>query len=255
MPASTDTGYSDKYATTSDLWQESLPDQVTPADFSPGTRTISVLTGTSTGTIVISELPKDDYAMRVKISLAGQVGVARFQCSSDAGVTYFPTEFLTSTDVSDIVDSQGRKTGLLIVFANHIADNPSFILNDYWSFTTTGPPDVKQKLITTSEDIDSVIGHNLEHGRYHLPLKSWPRSMVECCCHIAARSLLERRGYDLKGRDKLYGDRADRAEQWLNDIAHYKKHPNIVDQGQGSYTPDIILGPDKYRIIRKNYTP
>lgn len=255
VPSATDPGYASQYATLSDLWSESLPDQITPADFSPGTRTIPVLTGTSTGTISVSALPRDDYSIRVRISLAGQVGVARFVCSSDAGVTYFPTEFLTSTDVSDILDSQGRKTGLLVTFANHVTNNPSFILNDYWSLATTGPPDIKLELKTESENIDSVIGHNNEHGRYRLPLKSWPRSLVQACTHKVARTLLERRGYDLKGRDSLYETRARRVEKWLNDIAEFKIHPNIVDQGQAVFTPDIRLGPDKFRIIRKNYTP
>ena len=254
MPSATDPRYTNSYATLSDLWAESLADQLTPSDFAPGTISAPTLTGTSQGSISLSSLPRDDYSIRVKISLAGQVGVAKFLCSSDAGVTYFPTEFLTSTDPSDILDSDGRKTGLLIVFANHATVNPSFILNDYWAITTTGSPDLKRKVITVSQDIDSIIGHNEEHGRYRLPLKSWPYSLTEACCNIAARSLLEKRGYDFKGRDELYDKRAKRAETWLSDIAKFKIHPNIVDQGQAVYTPDIRLGPDKFRIIRKNYT-
>lgn len=255
MPSATDTGYSDKYATCADLWEESLSDQITPADFSPGLVSIPTLTGTSSGTITVSELPRDAYGIRLKITLAGQVGVARFVCSSDAGVTYLSTEFLTSENPIDIFDSQGRKTGLLVKFTNHATINPSFILNDYWALTTTASPNIIQKLKTISEEIDSIIGHNNEDGRYHLPLKSWPRSLVDVCCHLTARELLEKRGFDMKGRDKLYNIRAERALAWLDDVAHYKKHPNIVDQGQGKFTPSLILGPDKYRIIRKNYVP
>lgn len=252
---STDLGFSDKYATPAILWDEALPDQITPSDFSPGTVSAPILTGTSAGTIRVSELPRDAYPIRLKITYGGQVGVARFKCSSDNGVTFFDAEFLTSVDPIDIRDSEGRKTGLLVSFANHATVNPSFILNDYWSITTTGSPDLNRKLISVSADIDSIVGHNTEQGRYHLPLKSWPYSWAKNVAYIVALELLEKRGFDLTGRDKLYKDRGDRAQQWFNDIAHFKIHPNVTDQGQEVWTPDLRLGPDKFRIIRKNYTP
>lgn len=91
--------------------------------------------GFSTGTVTLSGVPVVAYAVRVKITTAGELGTAAFRYSTDGGNTY------SSVDTVPVGGSYPiPATPLAIVFANGPAGTTaSFVVDDVFSVDTRVP--------------------------------------------------------------------------------------------------------------------
>lgn len=95
----------------------------------------------STGGFVVGGYPIDVYPIVVRVAVAGDLGVAQIEVSTDAGVTY-----------GDPVLTEGQRynvpgaptwnyeigiTGVTLQLTNGSGTPNSFLAGDTWSFTTT----------------------------------------------------------------------------------------------------------------------
>jgi len=238
------------YASPSDLWRLGFPDRIEPADFLPGFVSPVSLIGTSPGGFALSGLPTDAFSFRVKITLAGNLGSARLRFSEDEGITYSPEVILPADGHIRLVTSKGWKSGFSATLTNAVAGT-SFLLNDYWEFTTTASAEILDAISVACDYLDAELGNPDNGGRYHLPFLSWPRMFADIVAKIARYNLLAVRGFDFKGKDKLYLDERNWAFNWLSDVKNYRTHPAVIDSTPRTYIPTVNLGPDPAGIIRK----
>lgn len=239
------------YATPSDVWNLQMPDTVKATDFTPGFIGPVTFTGTGSGSLILSEAPCDAYDFRIKVTLGGELGTARARTSHNAGVDFSPEFVLLDDSPILLATARGYRAGMFATFSNGLAP-PSFVLNNIWSFITTASPQILDKIISICDYVDSIIGNPDSGGRYHLPLISWPRILADVVAKIVRYELLSMRGFDFKGRDKQYMQERDWAVNWLQDVALYKVHPAIKDSLPVTYAPNVVLGPDRYKIVRKD---
>jgi len=101
---------------------------------------------------------------------------------------------------------------------------------------TATQADVQAELDAASSAMDDFF-----NGRYALPLQSWPLSVTQCCCAIAAYLLMvSPRGYNAgAGQDenlrKRYDDmvRVDEGrEGYLRNVQRRALHPVVVEATQ-----------------------
>lgn len=123
-------------------------------------------TGTGTGSMAGSGVAANAYSVRVKITLAGALGTAEFQVSTDGGATY---------SSSVVVPSNGQyvvgATGLTVQFADGpVGQGNSFEVGDAFALELTVPTfpvtswqpgstplTLVEKFSETGEEVDKVI--------------------------------------------------------------------------------------------------
>jgi len=237
------------YTTPAAVWTRAFSRRVLPTDFVLGIVNTPVFTGTGTGTFRIDKpWPYDAYSFRVKITVAGNLGTAYAACSDDGGVTYGGSFLIADDSAIMLTTPRGYPIGVEGAFSG-----TGFLVNDTWSFQTSASPQFVDEIITACDYIDSFIGNRDNGGRYHLPLLRWPGSLGDVCAKFVRWNLLATIGVEEKGKDKLYRDERDWAQKWLDGVAKFLIHPDIVESDPHKNLPDIQLGEDKYGVIRNEY--
>lgn len=91
--------------------------------------------------------------------------------------------------------------------------------------------EIYKALISTSTDAEDILASG-----YPVPLTTWPESLTERVCAIAAFRAMKRRGFQPDGSDELIVKGNDDGMKWLKDVAAGKTRP----QGMA---PATRLGP------------
>lgn len=100
------------------------------------------------------------------------------------------------------------------------------------AFGDISTSDQQAGLDEASAKVDEFLG-----ARYPLPLISWPTSITEYACRIAAWNLISVRGYNpAMGGDENLRARYDDAIRQLTLIQKQQMHPNVVPQPNQNVT-------------------
>lgn len=108
----------------------------------------SSVTRTGTGPdpgVTVSGTPLDDYSVIVKIIVGGARGTATFKVSFDGGDTY-SEEYVSAASITTFA----TETGLTLAFAVG-----SYVANDTYSFTSTGPTYGASDLATALDNLNA----------------------------------------------------------------------------------------------------
>jgi predicted CXXCH cytochrome family protein len=148
-----------------------LPTGVTPVgtshrwDSSAAGHLVKGTPNTSAGSIKLSGAYSGAYAttIQIKISTAGQVGVAKFDWQMTTGGT--TTWGVATTAVATAATPVAiGTTGISVTFVNHLTTNPSFVLNDiYLVYARTQirvPVDANMARLTENGQIMCSTCHN-----------------------------------------------------------------------------------------------
>lgn len=79
---------------------------------------------------------------------------------------------------------------------------------------------IYKALISSSSDGEDILASSNA-----MPLTTWPESLTERICAIAAFRILKRRGFQPEGSDELIVQGKIDAEKWLKDVAAGKIRP------------------------------
>ena len=238
------------YATPSDLWAQAFPKTIDASDFLPGTMTDPIKVGTGSATLTLTGFPRDAYSLVIKTVQAGELGTARVAFSSDGGLTWSPSVKVPQDGVLSVLTSRTYLSGLTAQFEPGNA--PSFAFNDQWTLLTTASQEILDQLAASCDSFDSICCNPGNGGRYHLPLQSWPSRVTRFVVKDARFELLSARGFDFKGRDKLYLMERDAEIAWAQRVARYEEHPDIADSAPADFLPDALIGEDRFGIKRRS---
>lgn len=182
------------YCTPTLFWQTRTARTLRPEDFEAGEVSAVVRTGGGDGVVQVTRAyPKDAWAAALRITLSGELGVARYVYALD-GATWSAELTIPGSGAVPLPGlGAGRleDSGLEVTFADG-ALNPSFVLNAVYSFSTTASPTIRLLLQEASDELDEAIGTDLalpltgDIGA-HLPGKT---------ADIALYKALRARGYD-----------------------------------------------------------
>lgn len=94
-----------------------------------------------------------------------------------------------------------------------------------------GDDAIWKALISSSSDAEDILA-----AGYAMPITTWPESLTERVCAIAAFRVMKRRGFQPEGADELIVKGADDGLRWLKDVAAGKIRPPGL-------SPPTRLGP------------
>lgn len=236
------------YATTSDLWQMTLPPDTLFCDggTQSGQWNEPVKMGTSTGLITFDDAsnPKDDFVGVIKCVTGGELNVdgvinagppPTFSISLDNGVTFSPPlsprSQLSKTyaDGTNIINF--RDGGFRLLLVNGTA--PSYVANDTWQFTTSASPDLIRALRRASRFVENYL-----QDTYQLPYTSWDDDLRGVVCDFACWYLIKRRGLHQKQDMEAY--EPTESMKWLENVGKGNIQPAILEKNAAYYYPEIV---------------
>ena len=239
------------YATPQDMWQLGLPPDTLfqDQDLEPGQWTTPIKTGTGLGTMQLNldSNPRSDFSVIVRCVRGGELNVynvlnpgpvPQFVISLDNGFTF-------SQPLTPLDEPSGflryQKGGFSFEFQNGTT-SPSFVVNDMWTFSTTGSPDILRFLSAASRFIDGKIKNT-----YATPLKTWGDDLTIITCQIARWFLLQRRGMD-KDRDYEVYNPKD-AFKWLEESGKGDNQADVIENGNSFVFPQWLRASPPYKLF------
>lgn len=228
------------FATVADMWRLATPPDSLFQDQSlaPGTWSSIVKSGTGSGLMSLGNesSPIGDFSVVVKVVVGGELNVygvvnpgvvPNFSISLDGGLSYGPPNIPNDNGTIKYIHG-----GFTLRFVN--ATNPSFVVGDTFSFTTTPSPDVTGFLAVAAERVEGFV-----RNTYQPPYASWGDDVRLAICELARWYLIKKRGIDKSQEFAVYEPKD--TMEWLRDVSKGYIQPSIVEIGREKLYPNIMI--------------
>lgn len=187
-------------------------------------------TGSGSGTVAPGGFPAGIYALRVRVSTAGALGVAAVEVSLDGGATYGAALAVPTNGALAVPGtSSSIASGLTLQLAG------TFTLADVYVCDVAS--NVELNLDAASDWIDGYL-----RRRYTLPLTAWKLDLRDACAAHAALKILTVRGFDPEDpADKAVVKASADATTWADNVAKGWIDPGVTDSSDEEQAVDVVV--------------